>query len=64
MADLMVEKMGTRMVVQMADYLVGTMAVMMVCQLAEMTAGWLVECSAVIKVASMVFLLVALLGHC
>jgi hypothetical protein len=64
MADLMVEKMGTRMVVQMEDYLVGTMAVMMVCQLAEMTAGWLVECSAVMKVASMVFLLVALLGHC
>ena len=31
MADLMVEQMGTRMVVQMADYLVGTMAVMMVC---------------------------------
>jgi hypothetical protein len=37
---------------------VGTMAVMKVCPLAAMSAGWLVECSAVMKVASMVLLLV------
>ena len=44
----------------MAGYLVAWMAVMTVQGMDAMMAGWLVECSAVMKVASMVLLLVVL----